>query len=447
MKFNRRWLAALPAVVALVAALVASSTSGAAPNSGAAASDASGSIEVWVDAPREPVTDAYIKSHPNVKVKKIIYDGDGNGATDLQTKIQLWNRTGSGWPDVVFSEQANDPVWMGQAPFDFATDLKKVFPASLIKGWPVPSLQQCTVAGRLVCLQDNLAQEVLYVNTKLMKQFGYKTPKTWQQWAAIGKSVAKKHPGYIIGTVGDSYGHWLYLWANKCPIEQVVGPKTVKIAPDDVHCTQMAKLLDPLLKSGAVANGTIFAADFAKTYGGANDKILMMPGPTWYAGGGATSVLGKGTLGIPAGEMTAVLPLRWNKDPLTTGQVGGGPWIISKHTKNMDAAADFVQWVTTTNAARNVAGGYPAYKPAANFQLYKMNHDNYFSAPPGAALKAAAPLVWKGWSMVTYPDQPSWSNEVVANLVKGKSLSSLLPGLGKSLSNNAKAAGYKVVTK
>jgi hypothetical protein len=31
--------------------------------------------------------------------------------------------------------------------------------------------------------------------------------------------------------------------------------------------------------------------------------------------------------------------------------------------------------------------------------------------------------------------------------LQGKSLSSLLPGLGKSLSDNAKAAGYKVVTK
>ena len=95
MKLNRRWLALVPAVVALAIALVVSSTSGAASKSGAAKSDASGSITVWVDAPREPVTDAYIKSHPNVKVTKVIFDGDGNGATDLQTKIQLWNRTGS----------------------------------------------------------------------------------------------------------------------------------------------------------------------------------------------------------------------------------------------------------------------------------------------------------------------------------------------------------------
>ena len=284
MKINRRWLVFV-ALVASAIALAAAAIGGANTKGVDQASDASGSIEVWVDAPREPVTDAYIKSHPNVKVKKVIYDGDGNGATGLQTKIQLWNRTGSGWPDVVFSEQANDPVWMGQAPFDFAADLKGVFPADLIKGWPAPSLAQCTVAGHLVCLQDNLAQEVLYVNQKLMKQFGYKVPKTWQQWAAIGTKVAKQHPGYVIGTVGDSYGHWLYLWPGQCPIEQVVGVKTVKINASDVHCTRMAKLLDPLLKNGSVSNESIFTPSFVAKYGGAKDKILMMPGPTWYAGG------------------------------------------------------------------------------------------------------------------------------------------------------------------
>jgi ABC-type glycerol-3-phosphate transport system substrate-binding protein len=435
-KINLRWLAIVPLVVASMIALVASSTGGASTK------DASGSITVWVDAVREPVTDLYIKNHPNVHVTKVIFDGDGNGATDLQTKIQLWNRTGSGWPDVVFSEQANDPVWMGQAPFDFAADLNGNFPANLIKGWPKPSLAQCTVNGHLVCLQDNLAQEVLYVNQKLMTKFGYKVPKTWQQWAALGEQVAKQHPGYIIGTVGDSFGAWLYLWPSQCPISQVVAAKTVKINANDVHCTRMAKLLDPLIKSGVVSDESVFTPSFTQKYGGDNDKILLMPGPTWYA-----KDINSGTLKIPAGEITAALPLRWNKEPLSTGQVGGGPWIISKHTKNMAAAVDFVQYVTTTNAAKAIAPGYPSYGPAANFWLYNLNNDKYFAAPPGPAMKAAANLVWKGWSMVTYPDQPTWSNEVVAKLAQGKSLSSLLPALGKGLANNAKAAGYKVVTK
>jgi ABC-type glycerol-3-phosphate transport system substrate-binding protein len=441
MKVKRRWLALVPLAAVAAAALATASIGGAAPRAGV-----SGSLTVWVDAPRLPVAKLYVKTHKKVHVKIVTYDGDGNGATTMQTKIQLWNRTGNGWPDVVFTEQANDPVWMGQPPFDFAMNLKRVFPASLLTGWPAPSLAQCTVNGRLVCLQDNLAQEVLYVNKKLMSKFGYQVPTTWQQWAALGAKVAKEHPGYIIGTLGDSYGHWLYLWPDQCPISQVVAPKTVRINAADVHCTRMAKLLDPLIANKSVATVTIFSPDFAKAYGGDNDKVLLMPGPTWYA----KDIFG-GTLKIPAGEMTAAMPLRWKNEPPTTGQVGGGPWVVSKHTKNVAAAIDFVKWATTSLAVKAKPGplapGYPSYGPDATVWLKNLNKDPYFAAPPGGPMKAAAALVWKGWSMVTYQDQPVWSNSVVTGLVAGQSLSSLLPGLGQGLSNNAKAAGYKVVNK
>ena len=444
MKFNRRWLAIAPLSAAVALAVVTASAGGAstASASGASSKGASGSLTVWVDAPRLPVAKLYAKTHPNVKVKIVTYDGDGNGATTMQTKIQLWNRTGHGWPDVVFTEQANDPVWMSQKPFDFAADLNKIFPKNLVAGWPKPSIGQCTVNGKLVCLQDNLAQEVLYVNKKLMTQFGYAVPTTWQQWAALGQKVATEHPGYVIGNVGDSYGAWLYLWADKCPISQVVATNTVNINASDVHCTRMASLLDPLVKSGVVSNESIFTADFATKYGGADDKILLMPGPVWYAKG-----VFQGTLHVSAGEMTAALPLQWNSEPLVTGQVGGGPWVISQHTKNTEAAVDLVKWVTTTNDARKVAGGYPAYKPAANLWLFRLDHDKYFAAPEGPAFKAAANLVWKGWSMVTYPDQPVWSNSVITQLVAGQSLSSTLASFGKGLAQNAQAAGYKVVSK
>jgi ABC-type glycerol-3-phosphate transport system substrate-binding protein len=430
------------ALVAVAAAsLVTASTSGASRHA-----KVSGSITVWVDAVRLPVAKLYAKTHPKVKLHIVTYDGDGNGATTMQTKIQLWNRTGHGWPDVIFSEQANDPVWMGQKPFDYAMDLKGVFPKNLLKGWPAPSLAQCTVDGHLVCLQDNLAQEVLYVNKKLMNQFGYTVPTTWQQWAALGAKVATEHPGYIIGNIGDSYGAWLYLWADKCPISQVTGPSTVRINASDVHCTRMASLLDPLIKSGVVPPESVFTADFATKWGGDNDKILLMPGPVWYA-----KDIFSGTLHVPAGELTAAMPLRWNNEPVVTGQVGGGPWIVSKHTKNQAAAIDFVKWATTSLAVKGKVGalspGYPSYAPAAVKWLKSLNADPYFAAPEGTAFKAAANLVWQGWSMVTYPDQPVWSNSVVTQLVAGKSLSELLPALGTGLSQNAQAAGYKVVTK
>ncbi len=97
-------------------------------SSGGGGDDSKAGITVWVDAARLPAAKAYVKAHPDKKVNIVTYDGDGNGATTLQTKIQLWNRSGKGWPDVIFSQQVNDPVWMAKKPFEFAAPVEELIP-------------------------------------------------------------------------------------------------------------------------------------------------------------------------------------------------------------------------------------------------------------------------------------------------------------------------------
>jgi ABC-type glycerol-3-phosphate transport system substrate-binding protein len=442
--FSRRLTRAmltLLAVAGMSAALAACSTGSSTPATPSVHGHVGGSLTVWVDAVRLPVAQAYAKAHPNVHVHIVTFDGDANGSTTLQTKIQLWNRTGSGWPDVLFSEQVNDPVWMAKAPFNFAAPIKGLIPQNLLSQWPAPSTAQCTIDGTQYCVQDNLAQVVLWINKKLMDKFGYKVPTTWQQWAALGQEVAKQHPGYIVGNVGDSFSHWIYLWSDQCPLEHLEGSNLL-INAADTHCTRMASLLDPLIKNGTVPPFSVFTPDFAKKYGGAADKVLMMPGPSWYA----TSLF-QDTLHIPAGQITASMPLQWgNETPTTTGQVGGGPWIIARQSKNLATAADFVKWATTVfnPAGKAMRPGYPAYGPLATTWLAMLAKNPYFASNPGPALQAAAPLIWQGWNLVTYPDQPVWSNTVVTGLVAGKSLSSLLSPFGTALGQAAQAAGYQV---
>ena len=69
---------------------------------------------------------------------------------------------------------------------------------------------------------------------------------------------------------------------------------------------------------------------------------------------------------------------------------------------------------------------------------------SYYAANPAPALTAAVNKIWRGWSLVTYPDQPIWSNTVVTGLVAGQSLSSLMGPLGDALAQAAGAAGYDV---
>ncbi|WP_245589710.1 ABC transporter substrate-binding protein [Amycolatopsis balhimycina] len=434
---RRLWLVVV-AAMAMAGCSTSTSTSTSAPTS---PGKVGGDLTIWVDAARLPVAQAYAKAHPGVHANIVTFDGDGNGATTLQTKIQLWNRTGKGWPDVIFSEQVNDPVWMAQKPFDFAAPVKDLIPQDVLGKWPASSTAQCTINGTQYCVQDNLAQVVLWVNKKLMDQFHYTVPKTWQEWASLGDRVAKEHPGYIVGNIGDSFGHWIYLWGNQCPLEQVNGT-AVRIDSTDSHCTRVAGLLDPLIKNGTVPPLSVFTPDFAQKYGGADNKVLLMPGPSWYA-----QAVFDQALHVPAKQITAAPPLQWgNETPVTTGQVGGGPWIMSRHSANLATAADFVTWATTVfnPSGTDTRPGYPAYAPLAAKWLEQQATSAYFAADPTPALKAAADQIWPGWNLVSYPDQPVWSTSVVTELVAGKPLSSLLEPFGKALKQAAQAAGYAV---
>ncbi|MEH0590077.1 carbohydrate ABC transporter substrate-binding protein, partial [Streptomyces sp. B21-106] len=77
----------------------------------AQAAQKDGALTVWVDATRMDAAKLYQATHPSVKMDIVSYDGDANGSNYLQTKVQLFNRTGKGWPDVVFSSQNNEASW------------------------------------------------------------------------------------------------------------------------------------------------------------------------------------------------------------------------------------------------------------------------------------------------------------------------------------------------
>ena len=129
-----------------------------------------------------------------------------------------------------------------------------------------------------------------------------------------------------------------------------------------------------------------------------------------------------------------------------TGQVGGGPWVVSKHTENKAAALDFVKFVTTANQAKAVAPGYPSYGPAADSWLKKLDADPYYAAPEGPAIKAAANLVWQGWNMVTYPDQRPSGRTASSRNSSQEVVELLLPASAGGSYRTRKRRGYKVVS-
>jgi multiple sugar transport system substrate-binding protein len=296
------------------------------------------------------------------------------------------------------------------------------------------------VNGTLYCLRNDLSQTVLWYNAKLMKQWGYQVPTTWEQYQALGEKVATEHPGYLVGDAGDTFAPEIYLWAGKCGANQITGPKAVTVNTTSAACTKMATLLDALIKNKTISLSSVFSSDFDK-----NDasKVLMLPGPAWYGG-----ALFQGTFKTPAGQIGVAPMPQWSGDTApSVGNVGGGTWLLSAHSANLKAATAFLTWVTTSDDYQGkVAPGYPAYAAAAKTWLAGQAASGYYVGDIAGPLQAAANQVWPGWGYGQFSQEAIWAATVTPGLNAGKSIVSLLPAWQSAIVNYARSDGYQVTT-
>lgn len=262
-------------------------------------------------------------------------------------------------------------------------------------------------------------------------------PTTWEEYQALGEKVAEEHPGYLVGDAGDSFTPEIYLWASKCGANHITGPKAVSVNTTSEACTKMAQLMDVLIKKKYMSISGVFSTDFAKSEA---DKVLLMPGPAWFGG-----AVFRDTLKVPAQQIAAAPIPQWQGDTSpSTGNVGGGTWLLSQHSTHIKAATDFLTWVTTDNAYQGEkAPGYPAYAPAAENWLKAQDAAGYFTGDLGA-LKAAASQVWPEWGSGQFSQEAIWAATVKPGMTQGKPIVSLLPAWQDSIVKYAKSNGYKV---
>lgn len=431
----RGTLLASAAVAALLALAGCASTDAGADVKATftpAAQDGGSTITVWVDATRQPAVESYKKAHPNAKIKVVTYD-----TGSFQTKIALLDKAGSGWPDVVFSQALTDLGWATSGAHPFAAPLDQgIFPADKIKQFAPTALDPCTANGTLYCVRNDLAQNVLWYNKTLLDQFGYSVPTTWEEYQALGEKVAKEHPGYVIGSVGDSFAANEYFWGAKCPANTLNGTDFSSDLTAS-ECTKMAKLLDTMIANGSVTKDPVFGTSYPATHG---DKTLMLVGPSWFG-----QYVFNSSLKTPARQIAAAAPLAWDGQKAATGSVGGGVWYISSHSTNLKASSSLVDWLTTSDDNQASAPTYPAYAPAAKAWLANPANTDYFADDVSGPFATAAAQVWDGWSGISRADPSvSWGSLVVPALTSGKTITETLPAWQTEILNKASSVGYTV---
>lgn len=404
--------------------------------------DPDSAITVWVDASREPIARAFEDAHPDVPVNIETYDGGSGGSGSFQSRVALYDQAGEGWPDVVFSTQQNDAAWAAQESNGvqaFAAPLDQGwFDDEFLDGFTEGALSPMTVDDAVYGLRNDLAPVVLWVNQELFDEFGYEVPTTWEEYRELSDRVAEEHPGYILGSLGDSFeAPYVYYWSGEAPVFQTDGEEFSSDFSDP-ESEKVTELLDHMLENGTMSTESVFAAEFATEN---RDRLLAIPGPAWFAG---ALFENPDSLGYDPGTIGAAPALRWEDGDEVTGNVGGGVWYASSHSRNLDAAQEFLEFVISSEQAVELTSGLPAYESAAQTWLDQQASSGFYVGDFSEVLSSAASSVWQGWGYPSFSAETAYANIVIPAITAGEPVSSVVDEWQEEIRNQAQVQGYTV---
>lgn len=356
VSFNKltRTLAGIAAAALIVplAACGGSGNGGTATAEGipAKGTDDGTEITLWTRSPLERqaknVVEAYNKSHKN-QVKLEIIPND-----DMEGKVGGASQTGS-LPDILAGDVVRIPYWASEGIF---TDITKQIDgldnkADLQQG----HIEAGTVDGAEYTLPFITDVSVMVWNKNLYKEAGLdpeQGPKSIDQFVEQAKKVAALNKDGVAGSylAGQSGGALVFdlfpsVWAdgesvmNKDGSEATLDNDSVKGVLDAYK--ELANTTNGLGAGSKEETGATWTAPFA------NGKIGVMPYPN-------TSTTALFDAEKDGGFEVGVAPIPGTKEGKTSTFLGGDAMGISKDSKHVAQAWNFLYWLMQSDAQKEV---------------------------------------------------------------------------------------------
>jgi ABC-type glycerol-3-phosphate transport system substrate-binding protein len=434
---------ATPASVSTAAAV--QSAAAAAASAGiesAQVTDTTDAINIWIDQPRQPVVDGFKAKYPQYAslINSTVVDRE-----TLPAKTLLFNNTGSGWPDVVFAEPRL-VARVSDAAHAFPLDLTSLVPADMLKQYA--GEDNCIFNGKVYCLRNDLAQMVTYYNAPLFTQFGYQVPTTFEEMQALSDKVAKDHPGYYLGTLGDGWTWLSYFEASGCPYATTKDVGTLLVNVTDPTCVRAANLIDHMVANKTLWNTDYFTASWVQIAN--KNKLLMLIAPIWAALGTfkGTYYTDKTTPSQTSHLLGVAAPLKWAADATAqTAAMGGAAWVISQHTKNPGLSLLFAEYATQDPDLWKGSSNFPSFAPLQPLFNAVVKDDPIFASDPTAAFATAAAEISPVGDSWPRFDLIAPLNTVVKDMYsKKQTMLATLPEVTAAFTPLAEAQGYNVVS-
>lgn len=320
-----------------------SSSAGSQPSSEAQTSTAGATLSFWdytTDSTAgilmEKLVDAYA-SEKNVKVERTVIKME-----DMRNTIKAAINSGEG-PDV-FNYDIGAGYLGVLAKSGLACDLSDY---ASQKGWKdrfMPSaLSNCTYDGKLYGVGNEVEALGVYYNKKIFSENGIEVPKTYEDFLKICATLKSKGVTPLILTDLDQWPgfHLESLWLNAYVGNKTIGDVlALKTGFDQPEFGAALDKLYEIVKSGYTndAPNALGNDDANKLF--VSGKAAMRPTGTWEMMSFADKEAG---LGDDCGFF--FLPMINPELPQSAPSGLGGCFAVNAKSKNIDAAADFIDFI------------------------------------------------------------------------------------------------------
>lgn len=307
--------------------------------SGRASSDSGGVTELtywsWTKGSAEAV-EAFNKSHDDIHID---FEEIPGGVSGGYSKISDAMKAGNG-PDVFNAEFLALPGFVAAGN---VADITDKVDESTLAGYDEEALDLATLADRLWGVPYDVGVQTMFYRKDLFQKYGIEVPKTWDEFAAAARKVAKEQPGVKLAnlTVDDP--------VNLEAMTQQAGAQwfstsgdTWKLGFRDEPTQKVAAywqgLADDKALSTAASWSTGFNAEVSK------GKVLTMLLASWQA---AYQI---DTFPDDSGKWGIAPMPSWDGKP-ASGVFGGSTYAVSKEAADVDAAVEFAVWMTSQEDA------------------------------------------------------------------------------------------------
>jgi multiple sugar transport system substrate-binding protein len=343
----------------LLAAAVGVSLLAAACSSGSSSSGTSNGnqkveLSFWSWVPNiDKVVALWNGAHPNIHVTVSKQAQGDEEVTKVLTAAKAGNP-----PDLFQAEYQALPTLVSN---DVAADLKTKV-SSVRSHFADGVWQQVTLGTDAVyAIPQDSGPMMLYYRSDLFAQYGLAVPKTWDEFAALARTVRQKAPKSYLTTFSAADPGWFAGLAEQAGAQWwSVSGQTWKVNVNDAATKKVADFWGGLVSAGVIDKQPMYTPAWNKAL---NDgTLLAWPSAVWGPGvleGNAADTKGKWTM--------APLP-QWSAGENKTGNWGGSSTAIAAKSKHIDAAVQFATWLNTdpqaTSALVTDGGLYPADRAA-----------------------------------------------------------------------------------